>query len=108
MAEMLTLFCLIEGGSVPFSIDISPTRTVDHLKDLIKIKMAVEFSDVDAYQLTLWHVSIPVDLVRKNDVVLFDAIDTKQELMPTDDLSDIFVEKPPKKTIHIIVQRPSL
>ncbi|KAG0247856.1 hypothetical protein BG011_000804, partial [Mortierella polycephala] len=108
MAEMLTLFCLVEGGTVPFSTDISPTRTIDHLKKLIKTEKAVEFSDVDADQLTLWHVSIPVDLVKKNDVILFDAIDTKQELMPTDDLSDVFVEKPPKKTIHIIVQRPSL
>ncbi|KAF8905927.1 hypothetical protein BGZ58_006349, partial [Dissophora ornata] len=106
----LTLFCLVdeEATSQAFSIEIDRTKTVDHLKDLIKAKKTIEFSDVDADKLTLWRVSMPI--TRDNDempILLSNFTKgNKEKLHPADDLSDVFEETPPKKTIHIIVQRP--
>ncbi|KAF9177895.1 hypothetical protein BGZ51_008187 [Haplosporangium sp. Z 767] len=103
----LKLLCLVDGEptSKIFSVKITSDDIVSDLKKLIKTENAVEFKDADANDLTLWRVSIPVDPAKKYDVVSLDAVDSKQELMPTDNLSDVFVEDPPKKTIHIIVQR---
>ncbi|KAF9342633.1 hypothetical protein BGX26_007146 [Mortierella sp. AD094] len=56
----LTLFCLVDGDSTPFSVDIDASKTVDHLKDAIKLKKPNDFNDIDADKLTLWHVSIPI------------------------------------------------
>ncbi|KAF9118081.1 hypothetical protein BGW39_001492 [Mortierella sp. 14UC] len=77
----LNLFCLVDGEATSnaFSVEIDPTKTVYHLKNLIKAKKTPRF--------------------------LIET-DSPTELDPTDDLSDVFEETPPKKTIHIIVQRP--
>ncbi|KAG9062249.1 hypothetical protein KI688_006581 [Linnemannia hyalina] len=92
--------------TMPFSVDIDASKTVDHLKDAIKIKIPDSFKGVDAKDLTLWRVSIPlVPKKDRKDISLSD-IPSKEELDETDDLSDVFPDKPPKKTIHIIVQRP--
>ncbi|KAG0272672.1 hypothetical protein BGZ95_011551 [Linnemannia exigua] len=103
----LTLFCLVDGEatSQAFSIDIDQTKTVDHLKDLIKTKKTNNFSDVDADQLTLWRVSIPDD--DDNDLpVLFDSVPEKKKLKATTRLLKVFDTELPDDTIHIIVQRP--
>ncbi|KAF8923165.1 hypothetical protein BGZ47_004977, partial [Haplosporangium gracile] len=92
--------------SMPFSVDIDASKTVDHLKKLIKTEKANDFQDVDADKLTLWRVSIPlVPKKDRKDISLGD-VPLKEELDETDDLSDVFPDKLPKKTIHIIVQRP--
>ncbi|KAG9065460.1 hypothetical protein KI688_002787 [Linnemannia hyalina] len=64
--NLLTLFCLVNGDSVAFSVDIDASKTVDHLKDAIKTKIPDTFKGVDAKDLTLWRVSIP--LVPKKDL----------------------------------------
>ncbi|KAF9177733.1 hypothetical protein BGZ51_008414 [Haplosporangium sp. Z 767] len=102
----LTLFCLVEGTIMPFSIDISTTETVDHLKDIIKAKNAVEFKDVDAKDLMLWYVSIPVTENDDELSILLDALNEKKDLGPTTRLSKLFAGTPPKDTIHVTVQRP--
>ncbi|KAF8933211.1 hypothetical protein BGZ47_010965 [Haplosporangium gracile] len=80
----LTLFCLVdgEGTSNAFSVEIESTKTIGDFKRLIKID------------------EIPI---------LFNNIAKKEKdkLRPPDDLSDVFDGKAHKKTIHIIVQRPS-
>jgi hypothetical protein len=53
--------------------------------------------------LTLWRVDQPVIAVNKHNPILLSAIDSLTELDPIDDISDIFPEAPPKKTIHIII-----
>jgi uncharacterized protein YfeS len=58
--DLLTLFCLVDGESSPFSVDVERTKTVDKLKEAIKDKKAIAFADVDAEMLTLWRVSIPI------------------------------------------------
>ncbi|KAG0247773.1 hypothetical protein BG011_000951, partial [Mortierella polycephala] len=106
----LSLWCLVDGKptSKAFSVKIASDDTVDGLKKLIKAESAVEFKDVDANDLTLWRVSITVVAEDKHIAILLNEIDSKTELVPTDDLSDIFEDNRPKKTIHILVQRPPL
>ncbi|OAQ25456.1 hypothetical protein K457DRAFT_756615 [Linnemannia elongata AG-77] len=106
----LNLFCLVdgEGTSNAFSVKIASTDTVDDLKVHIKNKKPVDFEHVDANNLTLWHVSHPVIAANKHQPVLLNAIDSPIELDPTDEVNDVFSETPPKKTIHIIVQRPPI
>ncbi|KAG0332645.1 hypothetical protein BG004_001163 [Podila humilis] len=104
--KLLTLFCVVDGGATPFSVEIEPSKTIGSLKKAIKAKKANDFSDVDAEKLTLWRVSIPV-LPKKDskDIWLADVL-SKVDLNETDDIADVFAEAPPKKTIHIVVQRP--
>ncbi|KAG0047408.1 hypothetical protein BGZ89_004943, partial [Linnemannia elongata] len=107
----LTLFCLVDGESTSsaFPVKISPEDSIGDLKELIKTKIPDTFNGVDAKDLTLWRVSILITRDNSEIPILFNNIakEEKEKLHPADDLSDIFDEKPPKKTIHIIVQRPS-
>ncbi|KAF9113508.1 hypothetical protein BGX30_006927, partial [Mortierella sp. GBA39] len=57
-------------------------------------------------ELTLWRVSVPVVPADKHKAIVLNEFDSATELDPTDDIADVFPDKPPKKTIHIIVQRP--
>ncbi|KAF9178796.1 hypothetical protein BGZ50_007463 [Haplosporangium sp. Z 11] len=104
----LKLFCIVDGKPTSriFSVKIASDETVDDLRKLIKTKYAVEFKDVDANDLTLWQVSIPVTEDDDELPIKLDALNEKKKLEPIDDLSDVFVEKLPKDSIHIIVQRP--
>ncbi|KFH62119.1 hypothetical protein MVEG_11758 [Podila verticillata NRRL 6337] len=106
--NLLSLFCLVDGDATPFSVEIDQTKTVDHLKDLIKAKKAPEFNDIAADKLTLWRVSIPIVPPNKRKPIVLTEVKSAAELDPTDDLSDVFEEKQPKKTIHVMVQRPPL
>ncbi|KAF9202673.1 hypothetical protein BGZ59_002058, partial [Podila verticillata] len=98
----LSLFCLVDGESTPFPVEIESTKTIGDLKRAIKDDNSIAFADVDAKMLTLWHVSIPV--LPKKDLKEISL--AEEELDEKDDVSDVFKETPPKKTIHVIVQRP--
>ncbi|KAG0247620.1 hypothetical protein BG011_001171, partial [Mortierella polycephala] len=106
----LTLFCLVDGEATSnaFSVKIPSSDTIDDLKDHIKAKIPDTFNGVDAKDLTLWRVSILITRDNSEIPILFNNIakEEKEKLHPADDLSDIFDERPPKKTIHVIVQRP--
>ncbi|KAF9189597.1 hypothetical protein BGZ49_003794 [Haplosporangium sp. Z 27] len=54
------LFCIIDGDSTAFSVKIEPEDTVDDLKDAIKIKQSPSFNDIQASNLVLWIVTIPI------------------------------------------------
>ncbi|KAF9319579.1 hypothetical protein BG006_002966, partial [Podila minutissima] len=104
-----TLFCLVDGEtpSSAFPVEIELTKTIGDLKKLIKTEKTNSFHDVDANELTLWRVSVPIVAANKHKPFILTEIDSATELDPTDDISDIFEETPPKKTIHVIVQRPT-
>ncbi|KAF8944095.1 hypothetical protein BGZ47_004663 [Haplosporangium gracile] len=104
----LTLFCLVDGevASNAFPVSTSTTTLVGELKDLIKTSKSSKFNDVASDKLNLWRVSIPVVSANEHKPIVLNEIDSPTELDPTDDISDVFDEKPPKNTIHIIVQRP--
>ncbi|KAF9536709.1 hypothetical protein EC957_009924 [Mortierella hygrophila] len=104
--NLLTLFCLVDGDSVPFSVDIDASKTVDHLKDAIKDKKAPEFDDIAPDKLVLWRVSIPLVPKKDRKNISLSDVPLTEELDETDDVSDVFPDKLPKKTIHVIVQRP--
>ncbi|KAI9241658.1 MAG: kinase-like domain-containing protein [Podila humilis] len=106
--NLLSLFCLVDGDATPFSVEVDRTKTVDHLKDLITAKKAPEFDDIAADKLNLWRVSIPIVPPNKRKPIVLTEVKSAAELDPTDDLSDVFEEKQPKKTIHVMVQRPPL
>ncbi|KAG0036467.1 hypothetical protein BGZ82_004155 [Podila clonocystis] len=57
----LTLFCLVDGETMSnaFPVEIESTKTVGHLKDLIRAKKANNFHDVDADDLTSGECSAP-------------------------------------------------
>ncbi|KAG0308834.1 hypothetical protein BGZ98_006615 [Dissophora globulifera] len=106
MTNQLSLFCLVNGKTTlnAFPVSAQATITFGELKELIKAKKPVEFKDVDADKLCLWRVSIPVNTSTRHSAIFLNSLDSKEELLPTDELSEIFTETPPKKTIHIIVQ----
>ncbi|KAF7720436.1 hypothetical protein EC973_008781, partial [Apophysomyces ossiformis] len=66
----LKIFCLVEGEpmSSAFSVKVSSADTVHDLKDAIKAKKSNDFKDIDANQLTLWCVSIPITNENKDDM----------------------------------------
>ncbi|KAI8599623.1 hypothetical protein EDD21DRAFT_355297 [Dissophora ornata] len=110
MAQSLKIFCLVNGESTSraFSLSIPTTADIDDLKDLIKSKKTPEFDDIAADKFTVWKVSIAVIAASKHDVITLGSLKIKEELLPTDELSDVFGKEPlPRQTIHIIVQRLS-
>ncbi|KAF9095501.1 hypothetical protein BGX27_001265 [Mortierella sp. AM989] len=108
---LLTLFCLVDGEDSPFPVKIESTESIGGLKKAIKAEIPDTFNGVDAKDLTLWRVSIPVleDDDDEELPILLDNVSKadKKKLKATSELSDIFEETLPKKTIHIIVQRAS-
>ncbi|KAF8967213.1 hypothetical protein BGZ46_000221 [Entomortierella lignicola] len=108
MSSTITVFCVIDGASEPFSIDINPEKTVDHLKDAIKEKQTPIFNDLRASDLHLWQVSLSInDYDEDAPITLQDHTDAKK-LRPIIKLCKVFETlPPPEDTIHIIVQRSS-
>ncbi|KAG0163073.1 hypothetical protein DFQ29_003427, partial [Apophysomyces sp. BC1021] len=103
-----SLICLVDGEPLDnaFSVEIEPTANVDQLKKRIKIKKSPEFDDIDANKLTLWHVSIPYIPANGDNIIQIDSLDSKEQLHPISQISDIFEHMLPNRTVHIIVQRP--
>jgi hypothetical protein len=105
--SLLHLNCLVDGESTSFPVKIESNETIGELKKAIKTEKAPRFDDVAADELTLWRVSIPVAPKKERKNISLADVSSKEELDEIDDLSDVFEERPPKKTIHIIVQRPT-
>ncbi|KAG0041779.1 hypothetical protein BGZ83_001320 [Gryganskiella cystojenkinii] len=101
-----TLFCLVDGEPIPFPVEIEPTKTIGSLKKAIKDEKTPRFDDVAADELILWRVSIPVLPKKDRKEISLAAVPSKEELDETDEINDVFEQTLPKKTIHIIVQRP--
>ncbi|KAI8345668.1 hypothetical protein B0O80DRAFT_534227 [Mortierella sp. GBAus27b] len=104
----LTIWCLVNGTSSSenaFSVKVPFNGTVYDLKSAIKDQNTETFKAIDAKDLTLWRVCVAIT---DDDAlpILLDRLNEKKKLGPADELSDVFEEKPPKKTIHIIVQPP--
>ena len=60
---MVTLFCLIDGETLAndFPIEIPPSRTIGHLKNIVQDKRKSTFKDVDPSTLVVYQVSVPGD-----------------------------------------------
>ncbi|KAI7830484.1 hypothetical protein BC939DRAFT_499608 [Gamsiella multidivaricata] len=104
-----SLFCLVDGEptSNAFSIrDIPSSDTVDNLKQLIKARKANDFHKYRCGQTHAQARLDPLAEAYERDVLMLNVLDSKEELRPLDDISDVLPEGAAKKTIHTIVQRP--
>ncbi|KAF8923966.1 hypothetical protein BGZ47_004346, partial [Haplosporangium gracile] len=102
----LTLFCVVNGESTPFSVKIESTKTIDDLKKLIKAEKTPEFNDIAADKLTLWRVSVTITDDDDEAPILLDNLPVKKKLRATSKLSMVFDADLPEDTIHVLVQRP--
>ena len=107
MADIITLFCLVHNkpATNAFPVKIPQTDTIGDLKEFIMEKEKKEFHDIDANNLRLWSVSIPI-----NDTAALEKLknieeNSMQELFPTDEIANVF-STPLKKHIHVIVKQP--
>jgi len=112
---ILDIFCVIEGETGSFPVEIESTKTVGHLKDAIKANRSNYFDlmKIDAAQVTLWRVSIPDDdklpaLLASftEEQNLLNFLSDKLKLRPTMKISSVFDAKLPEETIHVFVQLP--
>ncbi|THU88472.1 hypothetical protein K435DRAFT_312355 [Dendrothele bispora CBS 962.96] len=101
---LVTLFCYVVGSKTPFSVAISSSLTVDHLKKMIQQERPNLLKGIDPADLELFNVSLPSgrDLVEQ----VKDAVEVAEPLDPTTDIIEIFPDDSPKKIIHIAVRLP--
>jgi len=109
-----------------FQVDIDGSKTVGHLKAIVKEK-STTFVNIEADLLklrkvsgifnfgrtpllTLLQVSIPTTLALRNEVVKqkFLEVDPLDETEPLSDIFPILKEEPAKRTLHIVIQAPSI
>ncbi|KAI9456037.1 hypothetical protein BJY52DRAFT_1384109 [Lactarius psammicola] len=103
----LSLNCLVFGMDIKhgFQLNISRTKSVSELKDVIKGKNENYFRSVDACDLKLWKVSIALDQ-RNFDEALKEHDFDEGSLFPLDELSEVFTKPPIKEHLHIVVKPP--
>ncbi|KXS14994.1 hypothetical protein M427DRAFT_32712 [Gonapodya prolifera JEL478] len=101
-SSTIRLACLLLGENVTFEVSIVPSSSVDSLKEAIKAKLTPKLSEIAASDLELWkaniayaaRASIREESLRKEDV-----------MEPLDEISEYFRLPPPKKHIHVIMDR---
>jgi hypothetical protein len=106
--RILELNCYVFGdeSSQVFSVDIANTRPASALKDAIRDENPEAFRNVDARSLVVRKVSIPVNDGLKENARQVELRD-KEALSPVDPLSDVFVDTPARRHVHIIVRSPN-
>ncbi|KAF9231110.1 hypothetical protein BU15DRAFT_9762, partial [Melanogaster broomeanus] len=100
----ITLNCLVYGQDVHsvFPVEISKTKSIGALKDLIKEKNPVDFVDVDAKALVLYKVSLRAD-DRLDDELKDLELDHMRPLFGGNKLSRIFSNHKDDENLHIII-----
>ena len=82
------------------------------LKKAIKEEKPNNFHSIDADQLILWKVSLPldssIDKVLKQLVLEDNVTKGIQKLLPVKKLSSYFTNEPAEEHLHIIVEPPSI
>jgi hypothetical protein len=106
---MYYINCLLEGDPVAFTVEIDEPRNVSSLKKEIKKDKAVTLADVDADDLTLYHVNLKYvnsdEQARITQVK--EALKGSEPLRPLRKLSNIKDGFPEDEDlVHIIVQLP--
>jgi hypothetical protein len=104
----LSLNCYILGGdpSQVFTVEILKTKNVSLLKRLIKGEQSHRLNHVDATELTVWKVSLPVHTITPELTV--DDIETCQELHPVEPIFGIFGKAlVDVEHVHILVRAPT-
>jgi len=109
MSSTYTLWCLIDGDNVLFSVDILIDRFIDNLKDSIKQKCTPDLDKFDAADLILWKIDVGCDEEVKGCIAAGQY--QPQSLLPEslfamDTISDVWPESPPKKHLHVFISLP--
>jgi hypothetical protein len=102
--QSLNCFVLGSRGDQVFTVKIEKTENVSILKDLIKEKKARLLSHVEASDLELWKVSLPVDSLTQQLTV--DDIEGPRKLHPVKKISSLFGEALNDELVHVLVQSP--
>lgn len=103
----MTLNCWVRGYEINriSSVDISSTKTVTTLREVIKDKKPVDFRDIDADALVLYKVSLPCN--GNLDQSLKDLkLDIRQALHPWRPLSQVFLDPPLQEHLHVVIETP--
>ncbi|TDL27062.1 hypothetical protein BD410DRAFT_783216 [Rickenella mellea] len=109
MSETLQLWCWVtHDGPNPsrvFGVEIGREASIAALKRAIKNKKPNGLAHIDADALRLWKVSqaIPVDRSFKEKIEVLKLTD-QQSILHEKALSELFLESPVEKHLHIIVQ----
>jgi hypothetical protein len=102
----VTLLCLVKGNTTAnaFPVHIDSNQLVGDLKEAIKAKKQNDFAGVDADKLKLWKVEIGGDHL--DDQLRNLKLNGSDELSAINEIGDYWTEKPPKKSVHVIVEPP--
>ncbi|KAF8949381.1 hypothetical protein BGZ46_005146, partial [Entomortierella lignicola] len=106
----IKFFCILDGDNSPFEVEVGHDGSIGTLKKAIKKEKENKLSKIDADELVLWQVSIPIgDNDDDNPIKLLDHPDAKRisAKKAATEISEVFGTTPAKKTIHVVVQRPS-
>ncbi|KAF9896245.1 hypothetical protein BX616_007836 [Lobosporangium transversale] len=108
--QKIKLFCILDGDSSGFEVKLENDDTIAALKDAIKEKQSPLLDDIRASEL----VSIPIgdedDDEDDKPIFLNDHRLTAKKIgakKGVTEISEVFGASSAKKTIHVIVQRPS-
>ncbi|CAB4490851.1 unnamed protein product [Rhizophagus irregularis] len=112
----ITLSCLIQGTSLDkyFKITIDKNNDISDLKDIVWNKNKNTFSNIDANNLILWKVKIPISDKAKFKQLDFTESTIEGELGGTkindasDEIKDVFGNSLVRKHIHIIIGQPTI
>lgn len=70
MSLSLNCFVLGDDPDQMFTVEIAKTKSISFLKDLIEEKKASQLKDVDASDLNLWKVDLPISNFQKNKCMI--------------------------------------
>ncbi|CAG8521809.1 7335_t:CDS:2 [Paraglomus brasilianum] len=115
LEQPISLFCLVQGKPTEkaFPVDVEKNKTVGHLRKLIWKETQETFKNLDAKDLTLWAVSVPigdgtvqVDLAQVEKCRLLPRSKIANTISE-DDLADegFYVIIEPPKGIHLPIAR---
>jgi hypothetical protein len=113
MSNTITLSCLVQGTGLDkyFKITIDKNKDISELKEAIWDKKKNTFSNIDANDLILWKVKIPISDKEKfkqfDESTIEDVLDGTKIDDATDEVRDVFDNTSVRKHIHIIIERPS-
>jgi Crinkler effector protein N-terminal domain len=104
--DPLSINCWIMGDDYRrvFPVKISSNEVVGHLKDAIKVNKHPSLNDIDASTLILYKVSIECTPQLAERVA---ALELNEELLPLDELSEVFANGLLRKHLHVVVKTPS-
>ena len=108
-SDLLTLRCLILGDDLnrSFTVSLPKTQDVTLLKEKIKEKKHFHFGDIDAIDLDLWKVSLPMDNLATELEQTKASLSDDRKLSSTKTLGAIFQDAAPDH-LHIIIKSPCM